>query len=157
MTPLACPPPPTRRPKFLNFHAVFSKNWQNHRLAPPPGSWHPFLGEILDPPLDTVQQSARPRVKVVASGLSSIKSLAVQWRIQDIPEEVAPTLRWAPRYDFIKISRKLHEIKENLAPMGGLHPPLDPPLHWTVGPWPPDLAYGPPTFGFLLARTGKLC
>ena len=37
----------------------------------------------------------------------------------------------APRHDFIKISRKLHEIKENSAPRGGarpLRPPLDPPL-----------------------------
>ena len=25
--------------------------WQNRMLAPPPGSWRPLLGEILDPPL----------------------------------------------------------------------------------------------------------
>ena len=45
--------PPPWRPKFLHFHAVFGENWQNHRLAPPPGSWRPLLGEILDPPLVT--------------------------------------------------------------------------------------------------------
>ena len=39
-----------------------------------------------------------------------------------------------PGYNFIKISRKLHEIKENSAPRGGRGgrtspaPPLDPPL-----------------------------
>ena len=37
--------------KFFRFHAVFGKNWQNRMLAPPPGSWRPLLGEILDPPL----------------------------------------------------------------------------------------------------------
>ena len=38
--------------KFFQFHAVFGKIWQNLMLAPPPpGSWRPHLGEILDPPL----------------------------------------------------------------------------------------------------------
>ena len=38
--------------KFLGFHAVFGKIWQNRMLAPPPlpGVNVP-LGEILDPPL----------------------------------------------------------------------------------------------------------
>ena len=36
-------PPPG--PKFLHFHAVFSKNWPNNRLAPPPlGLAPPPLG-----------------------------------------------------------------------------------------------------------------
>ena len=42
-----------------------------------------------------------------------------------------PQGRGAPGYDFIKISGKLHEIKENSVPRGGarpLRPPLDPPL-----------------------------
>ena len=37
--------------KFFQFHAVFGKIWQNCMLVPPPGSWRPLLGEILDPPL----------------------------------------------------------------------------------------------------------
>ena len=37
--------------KFFRFHAVFGKFWQNRMLAPPLGSWHPLLREILDPPL----------------------------------------------------------------------------------------------------------
>ena len=37
----------------------------------------------------------------------------------------------APGYNFIKISPKLHEIKENSAPGGtSPAPPLDPPLGW---------------------------
>ena len=54
----------------------------------------------------------------------------IQWRIQDFPEEGAPTHRWgAPEYDFIQISRKLHEIIGNSIPGGRpLPPPLDPPL-----------------------------
>ena len=31
-------------PKFLQFHAVFSKNWPNNRLAPPLGLAPPPLG-----------------------------------------------------------------------------------------------------------------
>ena len=36
-----------------DLRAVFGKIWQNRMLdrPPPPGSWRPFLGEILDPPL----------------------------------------------------------------------------------------------------------
>ena len=37
-----------------------------------------------------------------------------QWRVQDFPEEG----RQPSGYDFIKISRKLHEIKENSVPVG---------------------------------------
>ena len=44
----------------------------------------------------------------------------------------APTPRGAPGYDFIKFSRKLHEIEKNLVAGGGGRargpPPLDPPL-----------------------------
>ena len=50
-------PSPPWQPKFLHFHAFFGKNWQNHRLAPPPpGSCRPLLGEILDPPLGSVEE-----------------------------------------------------------------------------------------------------
>ena len=57
----------------------------------------------------------------------------MQWRIQDFPEEGAPT-PWgggAPTYNFAKISQKLHEIERIWAPEEGasLAPPLDPPLH----------------------------
>ena len=56
-----------------------------------------------------------------------------QWRIQDFPEEGAPTpQRGAPTYDFAKFSQKLHEIERIWTPGGGgpasLVPPLDPPL-----------------------------
>ena len=38
-----------------------------------------------------------------------------QWRIQDFPEEGAPTHRGggAPTYDFAKFSQKLHEIEKS--------------------------------------------
>ena len=43
-----------------------------------------------------------------------------QWRIQDFPEEGAPTLQGgAPTYDFAKISQKLHEIERIWTPGGG--------------------------------------
>ena len=42
--------------KFFLFHAVFGEIWQNRMLAPPPGSWHPLLGEILDPPLVVIER-----------------------------------------------------------------------------------------------------
>ena len=41
----------TQESKFLQFHTVFGKILQNHKLAPPPESWCPHLREILDPPL----------------------------------------------------------------------------------------------------------
>ena len=34
-----------------------------------------------------------------------------QWRIQDFPEEGAPTPQGAPTYEFAKFSQKLHEIE----------------------------------------------
>ena len=34
-----------------------------------------------------------------------------KWRIQDFPEERAPTPGGAPTYDFAKIPQKLHEIE----------------------------------------------
>ena len=44
--------PPPGGSKFSQFHAVFGKIWRNRMLArPPPESWRPLLGEILDPPL----------------------------------------------------------------------------------------------------------
>ena len=46
-----------------------------------------------------------------------------QWRIQDFPEEGAPTLRGAPTYDFAKFSQKLHEIERIWTPGGGGHAP----------------------------------
>ena len=43
-----------------------------------------------------------------------------QWRIQDFPEEGAPTPRGgAPTYDFAKFSQKLHEIERIWTPRGG--------------------------------------
>ena len=54
-----------------------------------------------------------------------------QWRIQDFPEEAAPTPRGAPTYDFAKFSQKLHEIERIWTPGGdraSLASPLDPPL-----------------------------
>ena len=48
-----------------------------------------------------------------------------QWRIQDFPEEGAPT------YEFVEFSQKLHEIERIWTPQGAarpLRPPLGPPL-----------------------------
>ena len=43
-----------------------------------------------------------------------------QWRIQDFPEEGAPTLQeGGATYDFAKISQKLHEIERIWTPGGG--------------------------------------
>ena len=43
-----------------------------------------------------------------------------QWRIQDFPEEGAPTPQGgAPTYDFAKFSQKLHEIERIWTPGGG--------------------------------------
>ena len=53
-----------------------------------------------------------------------------QWRIQDFPEEGAPTPRGgAPTYDFAKFLKNCMKLKE-FGPPGGasLTPPLDPPL-----------------------------
>ena len=51
-----------------------------------------------------------------------------QWRIQDFPEEGAPTPRGggAPTYDFAKISQKLHEIERIWTPGGGARVPCAP-------------------------------
>ena len=47
-------------------------------------------------------------------------NVTLQWRIQDFPEEGAPTPRGgAPTYDFAKFSQKLHEIERIWAPRGG--------------------------------------
>ena len=49
--------------KFFQFHAVFWKFWQNRMLAPPWMSWlPPNLGEILDPPLFTVKNTAQAQI-----------------------------------------------------------------------------------------------
>ena len=47
-----------------------------------------------------------------------------QWRIQDFPDEGAPT------YKFVKFFQKLYEIERIWTPRGrsSLAPPLDPPL-----------------------------
>ena len=43
----------------------------------------------------------------------------MQWRIQDFPEEGAPTPRGgAPTYDFAKFSQKLHEMERIWIPGG---------------------------------------
>ena len=45
-----------RGPKFLQFHAVFRKNWQNYMLTPPgelalPPRGNPGSATVLDPPM----------------------------------------------------------------------------------------------------------
>ena len=50
-----------------------------------------------------------------------------QWRIQDFPEEGAPT------YDFAKFSQKLHEI-ERISTPGGGHVSLVPALRFATVP-----------------------
>ena len=37
--------------KFFKFHAVFWENLAKSYVGAPLGSWHPLLGEMLDPPL----------------------------------------------------------------------------------------------------------
>ena len=47
-----------------------------------------------------------------------------QWRIQDFPEELAPTPQGgAPTYDFVIFSQELHEIERIWAPGGARRPP----------------------------------
>ena len=54
----------------------------------------------------------------------------IQWWIQDFPEEGAPT------YDFVKISRKLHEIERIWTPKGRARPPpLNPSMGLTTFPF----------------------
>ena len=58
----------------------------------------------------------------------------MQWRIQDFPEEGAPTLRGG-RQDTIllKFPENCMKLKKIRPPGGGarpLRPPLDPPLRW---------------------------
>ena len=71
-----------------------------------------------------------------SANASTRNPLQMQWRIQDFPEEGAPTPQGgAPTYDFAKFSQKLHEIERIWAPRGGrasLAPPLDPPMRWDV-------------------------
>ena len=45
-----------------------------------------------------------------------------QWRIQDFPEEGAPTPQGAPTYEFVEFSQKLHEIERIWTPRGGAGP-----------------------------------
>ena len=56
----------------------------------------------------------------------------VQWRIQDFPEEGAPTPRGGePTYDLAKFSQENCMKLKEFGPLGGhasLAPPLDPPL-----------------------------
>ena len=42
--------------RFFQFHAVFGKIWQNRMIASP-GRIDAHLGEILYPPLETVNQN----------------------------------------------------------------------------------------------------
>ena len=57
----------------------------------------------------------------------------MQWRIQDFPEEGAPTPGGgAPTYDFVNFCRKLHENEEILAARGGRASPA-PPLRSATG------------------------
>ena len=61
-----------------------------------------------------------------------IEQLVIQWRIQDFPEEGAPTLRGG-RQDTIllKFPENCMKLKKIRPPGGGarpLRPPLDPPL-----------------------------
>ena len=52
--------------------------------------------------------------------------MCTQWRIQDFPEEGAPTLRGGgATHDFAKISRKLHEIERIGCSGGGRGLPLE--------------------------------
>ena len=57
---------------------------------------------------------------LISEKLHEIKE---QWRIQDFPEEGAPTLQagggGAPTYNFAKFSQKLHEIERIWTPGGG--------------------------------------
>ena len=50
--------------KFFQFHTVFGKIV----CCPPPGSWRPLLGEILDPPLICTTTSGN--VSFLRSGVS---------------------------------------------------------------------------------------
>ena len=45
--------------------------------------------------------------------------MAMQWRIQDFPEEGHQLSRGAPTYDFAKFPQKLHEIERIWTPGGG--------------------------------------
>ena len=59
-------------------------------------------------------------------GFSKI-SKGDQWRIQDFPEEGAPTPQGgAPTYGFAKISQKPHEIERIWTPGGGARVPCAP-------------------------------
>ena len=53
----------------------------------------------------------------------------MQWRIQDFPEEGAPTPQGgAPTYEFVEFSPKLHEIERISTPGGGGRASPAPPL-----------------------------
>ena len=54
------------------------------------------------------------------SNPSFIVDIDIQWRIQDFPEEGAPTLKEAIIWPFF--SQKLHEIERIWTPPGGAHP-----------------------------------
>ena len=60
------------------------------------------------------------------------RAFAMQWRIQDFPEEGTLTPKGAPTYYLANFSRKLHENEDILGQRGheGRAPPLDPPLQW---------------------------
>ena len=67
-------------------------------------------------------QSRIPQVGVTP------KIRVLQWRIQDFPEEGAPTPGCgAPKYDFAKFCQKLHEIERIWTLVGGGACPSRPP------------------------------
>ena len=80
---------PAWGPKFFQFHAVFGKIWQNHMLAPPPRSWCPLLGEILDPPLLGVYPCAL-RLFVILSWCEP-PSRAIRLRLLKMPIDTQTT------------------------------------------------------------------
>ena len=65
-----------------------------------------------------VRHPNRPPLYDWAARMPFIRN-GFQWRIQDFPEEGAPTPRGASTYDFVNFHRKLHENEEILAARGG--------------------------------------
>ena len=71
---------PPQGPKFFQFHAVFGNFWQNRMLAPPPGSWRPLLGEILDKPLwsKTFRYNLKKYISVSRFNVLGLKDFVLQ-------------------------------------------------------------------------------
>ena len=67
------------------------------------------------------------RIRVHMYHYTPMRVLSIQWRIQDFPEEGAPTPRGgAPTYEIAKFSEKLHEIERIWTPRGGARPSRPP-------------------------------